>query len=140
MKSLASLLGLALAAAVACGPAAGIAAGAERPLTLDQAVALALEKNEGLVIERESLHAADAAVRGARGAYDPVLNASGTWGRSREPANSSFSGAPAGELAPETRSGDVSVGIRQLLPTGGSLSLSGSGGRATTDNVFARLS
>src|SRR5262245_24078806 len=113
---------------------------ADRALTLNEAIAMALEKNEGLLIERESMRAADAAVRGARGAYDPSLGVDGTWGRSREPINSSFSGAPAGQFAPESRSSEVAVTIRQLLPTGGALSLRGSGGRETTDGVFARLS
>jgi outer membrane protein TolC len=116
------------------------AAGAEHPLTLNEAIAMALEKNEGLLIERESLTAAGAEVDGARGAYDPILGVDGGWWRSREPVNSAFSGAPPGEIAPEFESTRFGVGVRQLLPTGGELSLRGRGGRETTDGTVARLS
>jgi outer membrane protein TolC len=136
MKRIAWTVVLAVAAALG----ADRSAAADRPLTLNEAIAMALEKNEGLAIERESMRAANAALSGARGAYDPSLSVDGSWGRSREPINSSFSGAPAGEFAPESKSSEVGVTIRQLLPTGGALSLRGSGGRETTDGVFARLS
>ena len=51
------------AAPRALGPDAAMAA--EHPLTLEEAIARALEKNEGIAIERESLTAAAAAVTGA---------------------------------------------------------------------------
>jgi outer membrane protein TolC len=127
-------------AALALALVAGSAAAAERPLTLDEAIAMALEKNEGLRIVRESLKAATASVSAARGAYDPRLGLDWTWSKSREPVNSSFSGAPPGRLAPEVESGEAGVGIRQLLPSGGELSLAGRGGRATTDGIYAQLS
>ncbi len=76
----------ALALLFTLGLSAGSAAGAEHRLTLDDAVRLALQRNEGLSIERESLAAAKAAVSGAKGAYDPVLGLDGAWGRSSEPA------------------------------------------------------
>ncbi len=119
---------------------ASTAMGAEHPLTLDEAIRLALQKNEGLLIERESLAAAKANVSGAKGAYDPVLELDGGWSRSTEPVNSSFSGASGEQIAPEIESAEAGLGIRQLLPTGGSLSLRARGARETTDGIFARLS
>src|SRR5262245_31600247 len=130
LATLLSVAALALAVAAAMARPAGAA---DRPLTLDEAFALALAKNEGLTIERESVRAANAGVSGARGAYDPLLSVEGAHSRSRVPVNSSFSGAPAGQFSPETKSRDLSVGIRQLLPTGGAVSFNGSGGRETTD-------
>lgn len=118
----------------------GAATAAEHSLTLNEAIAMALQKNEGLLIERESVTAATAAVSGAHGAYDPVLAMDGGWLKSREPVNSSFSGAPDGEIAPEIESTTVGLAIRQLLPTGGEVSLRGRGERETTDGVFAWLS
>src|SRR5437667_6961002 len=99
------------------------ASGAERTLGLDEAIRMALQRNESLRIERESVASATAAVRGAKGAYDPVLEFNGGWSRSTEPANSAFSGAPAGRIAPESKSTDAGAAIQQLLPTGGALSL-----------------
>lgn len=124
----------------ALGLSATPARGAERRLTLDEAINLALQKNEGLLIERESLAAAKAAVSGASGAYDPVAELDGGWSRSNEPLNSSFSGTSTGQLAPEEKSAEAGVAIHQLLPTGGALSLRARGSRDKTDGTFARLS
>lgn len=116
------------------------ARGADRPLTLDDAIRMALVKNETLLIERESVAAAHASLRGARGAYDPMLGLNGAWSRSTEPVNSAFSGAPAGRFAPEIESAGAGASIAQLLPTGGALSLRAQGSRTTTDGSFALLS
>ena len=119
---------------------ASAAESAERPIKLDQAIALALERNEGLLIDRESLAAAKADVMAARGAYDPLLELQGGWQKSVRPANSLFSGAPAGQAAPEAEGGDAGASLRQLLPTGGEVSLRASGARQTTDGSLALLS
>lgn len=113
---------------------------AERPLTLDEAIVMALEKNDGIVIERESLAAARAGVRGARGAYDPVLELGTDWRRATEPVNSAFSGAPSGQAAPTNEGAGADAEVRQLLPTGGSVSVSMSARRETTDGSFTLLS
>lgn len=115
-------------------------ASAEKPLTLDEAVRMALEHNEGIFIERESLVAADAAVTGAEGAYDPRLAIAAGWSETQPPVNSAFSGAPAGELAPTYRESGLEVALEQLLPTGGSLIARAGGDRTTTDGLFGLLS
>src|SRR5215212_4492893 len=104
--------GIALAA-ILVAAAPGMAQGAERPLTLAEAIALALENNEGILVERESLVSAEAAILGARGAYDPLLDLQGGWRESSPPVNSAFSGAPGGRLAPTERVGEVSAGFGQ---------------------------
>jgi len=125
---------------MALGLSAAAAFGAEHRLTLDEAINLALQKNEGLLIERESLAAAKAAVSGASGAYDPVAELDGGWSRSNEPLNSSFSGTSTDQIAPEARSAEAGVALHQLLPTGGALSLRARGARDKTDGTFALLS
>ncbi|HEY6195853.1 MAG TPA: TolC family protein [Candidatus Eisenbacteria bacterium] len=122
------------------GPAVRVASGAERALTLDEAIRMALRRNEALVIERESLVSATAGVKGARGVYDPVLELSGGWSRSTEPVNSAFSGAPAGRPAARLEGTEAGGVLRQLLPTGGALSVSAQGARQTSDGVSALLS
>ena len=113
---------------------------AERTLTLEEAVALALRNAEGIVIERESLLSAEAAVTGAEGAYDPLLGLEAGWSESNPPLNSSFSGAPPGRLSPTTEISEARATLDQLLPTGGTVSVRGAGDRATTDGVFGLLS
>ena len=134
VKALASVLLLARALQP------GFAMGAERPLRLDEAIRMALQRNEGLIIDRESLVSAEASLGGARGAYDPQLELSGGWSRSTEPVNSAFSGAPAGRFAPELKFTEAGAAIRQLLPSGGTLSLRAQGARQTTDGSSALLS
>jgi outer membrane protein TolC len=139
-------LAAALAAAFATGaalalPPAGAGGDAEvRALTLAEAIGMALEKNERLVVEREAVAGADAAVLAARGAYDPSLGAQATWQQAAPPVNSAFSGAPAGSLAPTTESAGAGLALGQLLATGGELSLRASAARETTDGSFSLLS
>ena len=118
----------------------GVGQAAERPMTLDEAISLALEHNEGIVIEREQLASAESEVTGAKGAYDPLLQLEGGWLRSRAPVNSAFSGAPAGALAPRIDSADAGASLRELLPTGGEISVRGTASRGTTDGAFTLLS
>lgn len=132
----AALLSLA-AAALAGAPAA--AAEEPRPLRLDEAIALALERDETLVIERSTLAAAEAAAAGARGAYDPLLTVETAVERTSTPVNSAFSGAPPGEAAPTTKAAVASAAVRRLLPTGGELLLRASGARVDSNASFDLL-
>lgn len=126
-------LALALAAGVLL-PAPSRAA--ERTITLGEAVRLAIQKNESLVSARESVGAARGTLRSAKGAYDPVIYGDGTWQRLKQPTNSSLAGA---SIAPEFESSEGGLELRQYLPTGGTLSVKGRGGRET-DQGFVLLS
>jgi len=138
---LASMMMLTLHAKPAAGAAAGVAAGPEHSMTLDDAIELALRKNEGLVIERESLAAAKASVTRAKGAFDPLLQLDGGWSKTSEPVNSTFLGGTSpSQLGPEQKRAEGGAAIQQLLPTGGSLSLSARGSRETTEDPTALLS
>lgn len=109
-------------------------------LTLDEAVAQALEKNESILVERSVVDAAEAAVVGAGGAYDPVLGLDAGWSRTTPPVNSAFSGAPAGKLAPTDETAQAGASLRQLLPTGGVVTVRARNGRTETDGAFGLLS
>ncbi|TMQ62744.1 MAG: TolC family protein [Candidatus Eisenbacteria bacterium] len=135
-KRIVALAPLLMAFALSAAPAFG----AEHRMTLDEAINLALQKNEGLLIERESFAAAKAAVSSASGAYDPVAELDGGWSRSNEPLNSSFSGTLPNQIAPEASTAEGGVTLHQLLPTGGALSLRGRAARDKTEGSFARLS
>lgn len=110
------------------------------PLTLPEATRRALERNTALAVERETVLQAGFAILRARGAYDVLWNADLGWRQRADPVNSAFSGAPAGELAPEVESVTASTSFSRLLPTGGTVSLFGAGDRSATDGVFAILS
>lgn len=110
------------------------------PLSLGEATRRALARNQEIAIERESLAQADEAVRGSRGAYDPLLGLDTAFRQHTDPVNSILSGAPAGQLGPETKSFSLAASLSQLLPTGGSVAAFTTVGRDRTDNQFALLS
>ncbi|HKY32385.1 MAG TPA: TolC family protein [Candidatus Polarisedimenticolia bacterium] len=127
-------------AAAAAASAAGGSLAEDRDLSLRDAIVLALRNSDDIDIQREAVAAAEAAVMGARGAYDPLLELQGGWRRATEPVNSPFSGAPAGQPAPTIEIADAAASVRQLLPTGGEVSLRAAASRETTDSEFALLS
>jgi len=133
----ATLLVLALAA-LAAAPAA--ADTAERPLSLSEAITMSLQRNDAIIVEREALVAADAAVGGARGAYDPLLEVNGQYRRATDPVNSSFSGAPAGDLAPTVRTEQAGATLSQLIATGATVSVTANTSRTSTNSEFTFLS
>ena len=130
-------LSLILLAPVSAGAAA---AETDRQISLDEAVRLALQNNERIFVERESLVSAGAAIEGAEGAYDPILGAEAGWNEGRLPENSAFAGAPVGELATESEFSEGIVSLEQLLPTGGRFAVFAGADRFETDGRFALLS
>jgi HAE1 family hydrophobic/amphiphilic exporter-1 len=118
---------------------AAAAVGDAHAMTLAEAIERALRNDEELVVEREGLVSAEAAMSGSRGAYDPLLEVETSWQRSTEPVDSAFSGAPEGKLAPTDTALGTDVTVRQRLRTGAQLSLRLSTARGTTDGTFTLL-
>jgi outer membrane protein TolC len=112
----------------------------EHELTLDEAILRALDKNTSIRVEREGLVTAKAAQKGARSIYEPFVTIDTGWRKTKEPINSTFSGAPAGDTGPRFKSFDTLVTIEQNLPSGGTATVRASGVRATSNNAFALLS
>ena len=142
LGAVAAFAALAASAALpaAAQPAPAPPAGDALVLTVGEAVALALEKNEGIVVERLALDSAERAIDGARGAYDPLLALSGGYRETTAPVNSAFSGAPEGRLAPTEEVADAAAALTQLLPTGGVVSARAGNARNETDGAFGLLS
>lgn len=113
-----------------------VQASAHPTLSLREVIALALERNRDLAVERTSVEAAAAAVLRAEGAYDPVLRAESRYRWQRLPSTWIFSGAPAGELAPS--SGEILglASLSRLFATGATASVSTSVTRDTTTSVL----
>jgi len=128
-----------IAAPIVAQTAQAAATPTERSLSLEEAVAMALEHNESIVIQREDLVSAEAAGLRAHGAYDPLLGVQADYLRSNEPVNSPFSGAPAPRAAPTFKTYETLFSLDQLLPTGGSLAFRANASRQTTDGTFVLL-
>jgi len=123
--------------------AAGTLGAAERedgrPLTLFDATKQALEKNHDISIERDSFRIAGATVQRADGSYDPSFRLIASYRDHTDPLNSALSGAIPPDLGPSYTNLASSVALSQLLPTGGTVSLTGLLGRDTAMSQFALL-
>lgn len=108
-------------------------------LTLTDAIAMALAKNGDIVVERESLHIADATLLRAEAAYEPAVRSELRLRERADPINSILSGAPRGELSPTQRTFQTSASIVQLLPTGGTVSVFSGITRDDTNSILALL-
>ncbi len=118
--------------------AAALSAQAQE-LTLAEAITRALEKNADIVVERESVHIAEANVMRANAAYEPAMRGDARLRKHVDPVNSILSGAPRGELAPTVRNLQTSASVMQLLPTGATVSVFSGISRDETNSIFALL-
>jgi outer membrane protein TolC len=111
--------------------AAAQAAPLTRPLSVDDAVALALEQNLGLRIERVNPQVQDVAVAQARSLWAPQVTST----LSRNSANIPNTSLLAGTQERVTRAQLVaSAGLDELLPWGGSYSVTWNNFRTTTSD------
>jgi outer membrane protein TolC len=114
--------------------------GAPYPLTLDDAVSRALDRNYAIAVERESYAAAAHGLRREQAAYDLELASGAGFEKRTDPVNSLFTGAPTGTVAPKLAGLDLDASVTRRLPTGGRLSVLASGARARTDGTLSLLS
>jgi HAE1 family hydrophobic/amphiphilic exporter-1 len=111
----------------------------QRPLTLREALTLALENNKDIEVARQNVKIAEFDLLGARGAYDPKLSSSSYFERIETPISSFLSGGSNGA----TTSSDFTGTARlegQAPKFGGNYRLDFSSIRLTTNNQFVPLS
>jgi outer membrane protein TolC len=113
----------------------GALAAEERPvleLSLEEAVARAMENNVDIEVERFGPQASEFSVTQAEGFYDPSLDAFSNWVDRTTPQSSAFTGG----AEVQTKSFNFNFGASQSLKTGGELSLSFDNSRQDTDSIF----
>jgi outer membrane protein len=115
-------------------PAAPAATGPVRPLSVNEAVALALEQNLGVQVERLNPQLQDLAIEQARTAWRPGFTAGLSAQSQDSPPTSFLSGAP--DKITSTSTGG-NLGVSQLLPWGTSYAVSYDSNRFTTNNAFS---
>lgn len=111
----------------------------QRPLTLREALALALENNKDIEVARHNVKIAEFDLTAARGVYDPRLSSSSYYERFENPISSFLTGGSNGV----TTSSDYTATGRlegQTPKFGGNYRLDFSSIRQTTDNQFVPLS
>lgn len=108
-------------------------AGPVRPLSIEEAVKLALENNLGLKVERINPALQEWSVTQAKTVWTPNLTASLTNTSRVSPITNAFAGA-TGQLTNQNISSNV--GANQLLPTGGNYTVTWDTSRGKSNSVF----
>ncbi len=129
----------ALLALLAALPVAAEEPQARVPLSLYDATRMALAKNHDIAIERDSFRIAGATLDRADGSYDPGFRLSASYRDHTDAMNTALSGAIAPDLGPSYTNLASSVSLSQLLPTGGTVAVTGILGKDTAQSFFALL-
>ena len=116
----------------------GVDMSEQRPLTIREAIELALANNKDIEVARANVRVAEFDLRAARGVYDPRFVTNSYYERSETPAASFLSGSSSGAV---TQSGFYSTSsVQGQTPKfGGNYRVDLLTNRVTTDNQFAAL-
>jgi HAE1 family hydrophobic/amphiphilic exporter-1 len=110
----------------------------QRPLSLREALEMALSNNKDIEVSRQNVRAAEFDLLGARGAYDPRFSSTSYYERTATPSASFLSGSSSGAVTQNDFTGTAR--FEGLAPKfGGSYRADFSAIRLTTDNQFAAL-
>jgi outer membrane protein TolC len=110
----------------------------QRPLSLREALEMALQNNKDIEVSRQNVRAAEFDLLGARGAYDPRFSSLSYYERSETPSSSFLSGSSTGAVTQSDYTGTAR--IEGLTPKfGGGYRVDFSAIRLTTNNQFAAL-
>jgi HAE1 family hydrophobic/amphiphilic exporter-1 len=111
----------------------------QKPLSLREALAMALENNKDIEVARQNVRIAEFDFKGAHGVYDPKLSSTSYFERIETPISSFLSGGNNGS----TKTSDYTANARlegQTPKFGGNYRFDFSSIRQTTDNQFVPLS
>jgi HAE1 family hydrophobic/amphiphilic exporter-1 len=110
----------------------------QRPLSVREALKMALENNKDIEVARENVKIAEFDLLGSRGAYDPRLSTQSYYERVNTPSSSFLSGGANGAVTQADYTGTLR--LEGLAPKGGgTYRLDFSSVRSTTNNVFTAL-
>jgi len=108
------------------------------PLSLRDAISLALENNKDIEVARQNVRVAEFDLLGAQGVYDPRLSTGAFYERAENPITSFLSGGQNGSVIQSDFAGNARLeGQTPFL--GGSYRLDLSSGRFATNNEFTAL-
>ena len=116
----------------------GVDMAEQRPLSVREAIELALANNKDIEVARENVRAAEFDLKAARGVYDPHFLTNSYYERTETPAASFLSGTTTASVV---QSGFFSTSsVQGLTPKfGGGYRLDFVNNRITTNNIFAAL-
>ena len=116
----------------------GVEMNDQRPLTLREAIEMALANNKDIEVARQNVRAAEFDLQGARGVYDPRFSTFSYYDKTETPAASFLAGTTSGSV---TQSGLYNTSTFQgLTPkAGGNYRVDFTSSRVTTNNSFTSL-
>jgi HAE1 family hydrophobic/amphiphilic exporter-1 len=110
----------------------------QRPLSLREALTLALENNRDIEISRKNVKLAEFDLQAARGSYDPRLFFQSYYERVETPVTNVFGGA--GQVSTTQTTFNNTARLEGLAPRfGGTYRVEGAAPRVSTDNPFTFL-
>ncbi|MDQ3088796.1 MAG: TolC family protein, partial [Acidobacteriota bacterium] len=109
----------------------------QKPLTLREAIVLALENNKDIEVTRKNVRISEFDLQAARGAYQPRFNVQSFYERATTPTASFFSSSTDGSTTQSNFAG--SARFEGLAPNGGSYRVEFNNSRLNTNNLFATL-
>ena len=117
----------------------GVDMNRQRPLSIRDAISLALENNKDIEVARENVRIAEFDLLGAQGVYDPRIATTSFYERVENPISSFLSGGQGGSTVQSTYTGSARLeGQSPVL--GGNYRVEFSSERLTTNNQFFALS
>ena len=111
----------------------------QKPLSLREALAMALENNKDIEVARQNVRIAEFDFKGSHGVYDPRLSSTSYFERIETPISSFLSGGVNGFTTTSDYTGNVRL-EGQTPKFGGNYRFDFSSIRQTTDNQFVPLS
>lgn len=116
----------------------GVDVSKQRPISLREAIALALANNKDIEVARQNVRLAEFDLEAARGAYDPRIGSTSYYERVETPVASFLSGGANGAVTQTDFTGTLRFeGLTPKL--GGGYRIDFSSIRLTTDNQFVAL-
>lgn len=114
----------------------GVKSGNALPLSLQDAVRLALVNNNNIEVARDDVRFAETQLKAAQGIYDPLLNINPQYSNSVDPLENQLSGAGnSGTIRSSSITGDAN--ITQFVPFyGGQYQLTFNNSRLTSTSTF----
>jgi outer membrane protein len=116
----------------------GVDMNRQRPLSLREALSMALENNKDIEVARENVRIAEFDLLGARGVYDPRLTTTAFYERAENPISSFLSGGQNGSTIQSDFAGGAHL-EGQTPVLGGSYRFDFSSSRFNTNNQFVAL-
>ena len=110
----------------------------QKPLTLRDAITLALENNKDIEVTRENVRSAEFDLQAARGFYESKFSGQTYYERAKTPVFSFFGSGPDGSLTTSSIVGNVGI-EKDFERTGGRLTVQASNSRGLTNNLFTTV-